>query len=58
MPVTFTHAGESSACLRVAGLRVVASRPVNPGWSRPSWPRADHGFDRIVRQRWQAPDPR
>jgi hypothetical protein len=53
--VTYTQQGESGASLRAAGWRVVAARPPQPGWSRPSRPRTDHGVDHVARLRWQQP---
>ncbi|GGM28635.1 hypothetical protein GCM10011608_11740 [Micromonospora sonchi] len=55
--VTYTQDGESGASLRAAGWRVVASRPAQPGWSRPSRPRIDHGTAEIGRRRWEPTEP-
>lgn len=41
--VTYTQAGESGASVRAAGWRVLAQRPAQPGWDRPSRPREDRG---------------
>jgi hypothetical protein len=49
--VTYTQDGESGASLRASGWRIVASRPPQPGWSRPSRPRVDHGTADIARSR-------
>ncbi|WP_326550148.1 XF1762 family protein [Micromonospora sp. NBC_01813] len=51
--VTYTQDGESGASLRASGWRIVASRPPQPGWSRPSRPRVDHGTADIARSRWE-----
>jgi len=51
--ITHPQASETGASLRGAGWRVVASRPPQPGWNRPSRPRADHGIDHVARLRWQ-----
>ncbi|MFB6393584.1 XF1762 family protein [Polymorphospora lycopeni] len=51
--VTYTQDGESGASLRAAGWRIVASRPPQPGWSRPSRPRVDQGTAGIGRYRWE-----
>jgi hypothetical protein len=52
--ITFTQAGESGASLRGAGWRVVAERPANAGWDRPSRPRIDKGPTGIPRTLWEA----
>lgn len=52
--VTYTQAGESGASLRAAGWRIVAERPANPGWDRPSRPREQHGTEGIPRTLWEA----
>ncbi|MFI6132716.1 XF1762 family protein [Micromonospora sp. NPDC051141] len=51
--VTYTQHGESGVSLRASGWRNVASRPPQPGWSRPSRPRVDHGTADIARSRWE-----
>ncbi|GAA2311558.1 hypothetical protein OKJ48_09150 [Streptomyces kunmingensis] len=45
--VTYTQAGESGASLRAAGRQVVAQRPAQPGWDRPSGPRQATGTEGI-----------
>lgn len=52
--VTYTQAGESGASLRGAGWRVVAERPANRGWDRPSRPRAATGTEGIPRTLWES----
>lgn len=52
--ITYTQAGESGASLRAAGWRVLAHRPANPGWDRPSRPRARRGTEDIPRTLWEA----
>jgi hypothetical protein len=52
--ITYTQAGESGSSLRAAGWRVVAERPAQPGWNRPSRPREDRGTDGIPRTLWEA----
>jgi hypothetical protein len=51
--ITYTQAGEVGASLRAAGYRVVASRPAQPGWDRPSRPRSNTtgGVQRLL---WEA----
>ena len=52
--ITYTQAGESGASLRGAGWRVIAQRPANPGWDRPSRPRHLTGAENIPRTLWEA----
>ena len=52
--ITYTQAGESGASLRAAGYRIIAQRPANPGWDRPSRPRKPAGADGIPRTLWEA----
>ncbi|MFE1767296.1 XF1762 family protein [Streptomyces angustmyceticus] len=52
--ITYTQAGETGASLRGAGWRVVAQRPANPGWDRPSRPRQATGVEHIARTLWEA----
>jgi hypothetical protein len=52
--ITYTQAGESGSSLRGAGWRVVAERPANPGWDRPSRPRQLTGVENIPRTLWEA----
>lgn len=52
--ITYTQAGESGASLRGAGWRVIAERPANPGWDRPSRPRQPTGAENIPRTLWEA----
>lgn len=52
--ITYTQAGESGASLRAAGWRVLARRPANPGWDRPSRPRTPHGTEGIPHTLWEA----
>lgn len=51
--VTYTQDGESRASLRAVGCRIVASRPTQQGWSRPSRIRVDHSTAEIARHRWE-----
>ncbi|GAB2918364.1 XF1762 family protein [Nonomuraea fastidiosa] len=51
--ITYTQAGESGASLRGAQWRVVGERPAQPGWDRPSRPRADRGTERVARTLWE-----
>jgi hypothetical protein len=55
--ITYTQAGESGTSLRAAGYRVVAERPAQPGWNRPSRPREQHGTEGIPRTLWEAGTP-
>lgn len=52
--ITYTQEGESGASLRGAGWRVVAQRPANAGWDRPSRPREMKGTEGIPRTLWEA----
>jgi hypothetical protein len=52
--ITYTHAVETGTSLRAAGWRVVAQRPANPGWSRPSRPRNANGTEHMPRTLWEA----
>ncbi|MET8694761.1 XF1762 family protein [Streptomyces bauhiniae] len=52
--ITYTQAGETGASLRAAGWRVIAQRPPNPGWNRPSRPRQLTGTEGIPRSLWEA----
>lgn len=52
--ITYTQAGETGVSLRVAGWRVIAERPANPGWDRPSRPRTPTGAEGIPRTLWEA----
>jgi hypothetical protein len=52
--ITWTQAGESGASLRGAGWHVLAERPPNAGWDRPSRPREARGTERIARTLWEA----
>lgn len=52
--ITYTQAGESGASLRAVGWRVVAERPAQPGWDRPSRPRRATGTEFIARTLWEA----
>jgi hypothetical protein len=52
--ITYTQAGETGASLRAAGWRVLAERPANPGWDRPSRPRTATGTEAIPRTLWEA----
>jgi len=52
--ITYTQAGETGASLRGAGWRVIAQRPANPGWDRPSRPRKPTGVENIPRTLWEA----
>lgn len=49
--VTYTQIGERGASLRASGWQTVASHPPQPGWSRPSRSRADHGTAEVARSR-------
>lgn len=53
--ITYTQEGETGASLRAAGWRVVAQRPANRGWNRPSRPRELLGTEEIPRTLWEAP---
>jgi hypothetical protein len=55
--ITYTQAGETGASLRAAGWHVIAQRPPNPGWDRPSRPRQPTGTEHIPRTLWEATDP-
>lgn len=52
--ITYTQAGETGASLRGAGWRIVAQRPANPGWNRPSRPREATGNENMARTLWEA----
>ena len=52
--ITMTQEGESGASLRGAGWKVVAERPANRGWDRPSRPRELTGSEGIPRTLWEA----
>lgn len=52
--ITYTQEGESGASLRAAGWHVIAERPAQPGWNRPSRPRQALGTERIPRTLWEA----
>jgi hypothetical protein len=52
--VTYTQSGESGVSLRAAGWRVIAHRPPNAGWDRPSRPRQLRGTEGIPRTLWEA----
>lgn len=52
--VTYTQAGEPGASLRGAGWRVVGERPARAGWSVPSRPRDDGGYESMPRTLWEA----
>jgi hypothetical protein len=51
--ITYTQASESGSSLRGAGWKVIASRPVTPGWSRPSRPRDNGRYVPSQRQLWE-----
>lgn len=51
--ITYTQQGESGASLLGASFRVIAHRPPNNGWDRPSRRRGDHGVDHIPRTLWE-----
>lgn len=51
--ITYTQAGETGASLRAAGWHVLAERPANPGWDRPSRPRTATGTEAIPRTLWE-----
>lgn len=52
--ITYTQAGETGASLRAAGWHVIAERPAQPGWDRPSRPRRATGTELIPRTLWEA----
>lgn len=52
--ITYTEEGESGSSLRAAGYRVLAERPANPGWDRPSRRRTKTGAENIPRTLWEA----
>jgi len=51
--ITYTQEGESGSSLRAAGFRVIAQRPANGGWDRPSRPRALTGNENVARTLWE-----
>jgi len=51
--VTYIQDGETGASLKAAGWRKVADLPANPGWDRPSRPRAKLGTENVARERWE-----
>ena len=54
--ITYTRADEPGTSLHAAGYVLLAHRPANPGWDRPSRPRTTH-TQPIGRLLWQAPAP-
>lgn len=52
--ITYTQADESGSSLRAANWKLIASRPANQGWTRPSRPRSDIGSAGVARQLWEA----
>lgn len=52
--ITYTQEGESGSSLRAAGWRVIAERPPQPGWDRPSRPRTPRGTEYVRRFLWEA----
>lgn len=52
--ITYTQADETGASLRAAGWRVIAERPAQPGWDRPSRPRTANGSEHMPRTLWEA----
>jgi hypothetical protein len=52
--ITYTQSGESGSSLRAAGWSVIAQRPANPGWDRPSRPRQQLGTEHMPRTLWEA----
>ncbi len=51
--ITYTQTDESGSSLRASGWSVVAQRPANAGWSRPSRPRSDIKSQGVARQLWE-----
>jgi hypothetical protein len=52
--ITYTQQEEGGASLRAAGWRIIAERPPNPGWDRPSRKRQKLGTEGIPRTLWEA----
>jgi hypothetical protein len=51
--ITYTQAVESGSSLRAAGWKVLAERPSRIGWSAPSRPRDNTGYESTPRQLWE-----
>lgn len=51
--VTYTRDDESGSSLRASAWKVIATRPANRGWDRPSRPRDDIGSAGVARQLWE-----
>ncbi len=52
--ITYTQGEETGSSLKGAGYRIVAVRPPNPGWNRPSRPRELRGTENVQRTLWEA----